>query len=412
MNIAIFTDLYDPHIGGTETSIQMQRRALEAAGHHVVIVTPRYPGRKDTSVIELPSMVVRFQNDLMAIHIPRPGVVKSTAARLKALSIEVIHCQTEFGTGLVGYRVARKLNLPLIYTSHTKLWQQLSMSTLAQRIGTVVMVRGVLGYLGRGCTREIKRRPGEKRSMRALRQLIARFAELATVATAPSGHHAREVMSWSQHLKLTVLYNFVAIKRHQPPLPDLPHFLWIARMQNEKQPLLFVEALRLLHERQPGKFRASMIGSGDLMDRVQLAGRDVPELDIVGQVPYEQIDGYVDTSSIIIGTSFGFDTAGITMVEGFMAARGAVVIDPNLQESVAQEAMLVSDQPTAASLAEVLEQLVRAPAQIEELSNAAKKARDHFFADTAVTRQIELYSKVLKPDFQPLSTPDNRPVAN
>lgn len=76
MKIAIFTDYYLPSLGGTQTAIFHQKRALEARGHEVIIVTVNYPEwRRNKGFILLPSPVrIKQGSTYMRGFVPVPSI--------------------------------------------------------------------------------------------------------------------------------------------------------------------------------------------------------------------------------------------------------------------------------------------------------------------------------------------------
>ena len=47
MKIGFFTDTYLPHINGVTISVETCAQALEARGHEVYIIAPKYPRYKE-----------------------------------------------------------------------------------------------------------------------------------------------------------------------------------------------------------------------------------------------------------------------------------------------------------------------------------------------------------------------------
>jgi 1,2-diacylglycerol 3-alpha-glucosyltransferase len=122
MNIGFFSDVYRPGIDGIVTALDMFLIESKKLGHNTYIVTPRYPGYSDENtpqvgqVIRVPSIPFLFYPPY---RIGLPGLSKKTYLRLESLKLEIIHTHSPFSVGLYGVHLARKWNLPLLYTYHT-----------------------------------------------------------------------------------------------------------------------------------------------------------------------------------------------------------------------------------------------------------------------------------------------------
>lgn len=117
MRIGLFTDAYFPIIGGVSVSIRTLRDELEKLGHTVFIITNDH----DKSVEE--NNVIRVIGTKLPMKVMdefRIGSIKMKDIReIGYLDLDIVHCHTEFKMGLLGRRVARRYNLPLVHTYHT-----------------------------------------------------------------------------------------------------------------------------------------------------------------------------------------------------------------------------------------------------------------------------------------------------
>jgi 1,2-diacylglycerol 3-alpha-glucosyltransferase len=117
MKIGIFTETYIPQVNGVVTSIVTLRAELEKLGHQVYIFCPTDPLAKeiDEYVLRLPS--IPFVN-----YEERRVIVRGLYEALKLArqhDLEIIHTHTEFGAGILGKMVAKRMNIPVVHTFHT-----------------------------------------------------------------------------------------------------------------------------------------------------------------------------------------------------------------------------------------------------------------------------------------------------
>ncbi len=122
MNICMFTNTYLPHVGGVARSVSTFTEDLEKAGHNVRIFAPTFPeitAQKKAAamnVVRIPA-IQKFNGSDFSVRIPLPGIVSKA---LKYFKPDLIHSHHPFLMGDTALRAARSLDLPLIFTHHTR----------------------------------------------------------------------------------------------------------------------------------------------------------------------------------------------------------------------------------------------------------------------------------------------------
>ena len=118
MRIGLFADTYLPDVNGVVSSIETLRLALVKAGHEVYVVCPeagiREPVMEDHT-LRLPGLQLRF---LYGYTLASP-FHRNLLPLIESWKLDVIHVHTEFGVGQFARQVAKKLDLPIVYTYHT-----------------------------------------------------------------------------------------------------------------------------------------------------------------------------------------------------------------------------------------------------------------------------------------------------
>ncbi|KGL39642.1 glycosyltransferase family 4 protein [Listeria sp. SHR_NRA_18] len=119
MNIGIFTDTFFPQISGVATSIKTMEKELTKRGHNVYIFTTSDP-QADLEAER--GKVFRFSS-IPFVFFPERRIAmagtQKVARLIKRLEIDVIHTHTEFSMGLIGKKMAKKFDLPVLHTYHT-----------------------------------------------------------------------------------------------------------------------------------------------------------------------------------------------------------------------------------------------------------------------------------------------------
>ena len=117
MKIGFFTDTYFPQVSGVATSIKTLKDELEKHGHEVYIFTTTDPNATDfeEDVIRMPSVpFVSFKDRRVVVR----GMWYAYLIA-KELELDLIHTHTEFGAGILGKMVGKKMKIPVIHTYHT-----------------------------------------------------------------------------------------------------------------------------------------------------------------------------------------------------------------------------------------------------------------------------------------------------
>ncbi len=119
MNIAIFTDTYYPELNGVSVSVDLQRKILRDRGHRVFVIAPGLKGQNEITfeddIMRIPTVSLNFAYTYhMSIRYS-----KEANRILKSLSLDIVHAEGEFGISTFGRHLAKKLNIPLVYTFHS-----------------------------------------------------------------------------------------------------------------------------------------------------------------------------------------------------------------------------------------------------------------------------------------------------
>jgi 1,2-diacylglycerol 3-alpha-glucosyltransferase len=120
MNIAFFSECWDPQINGVVTSTKALASALTPPRDQVNIFAPRYPGYHDDidRIFRQGAIRYIFQPEFFFSN-PLPFAALKAARRWK---IDLVHMHSEFTLGMVACQVAHSLGVPSVLTLHT-LWE-------------------------------------------------------------------------------------------------------------------------------------------------------------------------------------------------------------------------------------------------------------------------------------------------
>jgi glycosyltransferase involved in cell wall biosynthesis len=397
MRIAIFSDLYLPSLGGTETAVFNQKKALEAAGHTVLLFAPRHfkPAEADDEYIfRLPRLpFVRVVGQ--PIFMPFPWHKRKIRNILKQHNVQAVHMQTEFGVANIGMKVARQLKLPVVYTAHTLLWRQLDPKSFNQQMFGAMFMAMMWLYWRRG-PEHVPREEDETWGTWLLRRLTITMAELVDHVVAPSEHFRDKLHTWGCKTPITPVANMLSAELPEiKPLPQTPNFIWIGRVTREKRPLEFVKAVRLALQISEKPFTVDMYGGGPLLDVAKNAAAEVKQLRVHGPAQPSLVPDIMNNASALVLTSYRFDNQPMVIAEAVTHGRGVLYCDDELLEGLIGGAgKLVGHTPE--EIASGLCQLAEKPVLLEQMSEAAVKNRDLFTPARYIQNIEKVYQEVIK----------------
>lgn len=120
MRIGLFTDTYPPEINGVANSTHIVFREMMKHGHDVYVVCTRkgiFKAEWDESHRILRLAGIRLKS-IYGYNLTAP-VHPFAIDEIRALHLDIIHVQTEFGVGIFAHQCARELHIPIVMTYHT-----------------------------------------------------------------------------------------------------------------------------------------------------------------------------------------------------------------------------------------------------------------------------------------------------
>ncbi len=117
MNILIVTNTFTPHVGGVARSVTAFTEEYRRRGHKVMIIAPEFEDQpeQEDNVFRVQAWQ-HFNASDFSVALPiHPHLSKA----VDAFQPDVVHSQHPFLLGHTAVRLARRRNLPLVFTHHT-----------------------------------------------------------------------------------------------------------------------------------------------------------------------------------------------------------------------------------------------------------------------------------------------------
>ena len=394
MRVLLTTESYLPYLSGVTVSVDSLARGLGARGHEVLVLAPRPAWGSAPEPVGSPGPAPRhawlasYQLPIVAppayrmpTPLPHPGGLRAA----RAFAPDVVHAHSPFVTGRLARGLASELNLPLVFTHHTRF-------------------ADYGHYLG----------PLAGPGARLVDAYLRRFWAACAAIVAPSEDLAREIRARLQarHAgRVHVIPTGVDVAgiRALAPIDPRAEAGWptdslvvasLGRLAPEKSPDLLLEAVALAAARVPS-LRLTLIGGGPSEEplRERVARPDLAaRVHMTGAVPRPDALARLLGADLFLFTS-RTETQGLVLAEALTAGLPAVAVaGPGVGESVRDgvDGIVVADAP-ARSVPDRLADAIVAladPSRRAAMAGRARADADRFAADRRVGEVEDLYERL------------------
>lgn len=390
MHIVMFGDQHAESSGGAQVSMRLQRRYLERSGHTVTIVAPHMWGRRfdDLAYVETPSIPIQFDREY-SLTWPGGHADRAIDAAMRARPpVDVVHVQGDFWGAFLGYRFARRHALPVVHTMHNRVDVGIrAVTPLAP------LVLRALNAWARRALAPLRTRGNDGWSY------LAALAEGADVVTAPSAHFARRLERHEVFGAVDVVWNGIdddvldATRGSRAGRENSrPRLVWVGRMSPEKRLLPFLHALALADV----DVDVEIIGGG-AQERTarRLVARLLPRARVTfaGRLPYGETLSRLAQADLLVQTSIGFETQGMTPFEAASLGTPAIISDPDIAAEMRSGFWRVDDESVVALAAAIRAATTDVAAGRPVLVNAT--IADDFRQSSRTSAMIRTYESVV-----------------
>ena len=369
-------------------SVVLQAKFLRRAGHTVTLVSPalRTGPLTDPNYIDLPSWPIPTVAEYTWMW-PRKAHLLSIATALASKApVDVVHVQSDFWGAALGYRFASQHNLPVVHTFHNRLDVGVD--------GTFPFPGLLYAVLGRWQRWSL----GERRGgvSRTAYDYFAGYAREAHAIIAPSRHFARILTERGvtarggespSVIPTGVDDDVIAtVKKSQPDRSKPARVVWVGRFSREKRPVEFCEALSLVTPEPHGV----LVGSGALRadaERVAPLGTE-----FTGPLAYPDALREIAAADVLVQSSFGFETQGMTVTEALALGTAVVVVDPDIASELAEGQVTVAKDRSPQGLAAAIELAIEAA---RGAHGQSRDERSALLQSTLTKQAISLYESVI-----------------
>jgi 1,2-diacylglycerol 3-alpha-glucosyltransferase len=335
VKIGIFSNCYLPMVNGVVGTVCLLKKGFEEHGHKVYIFAPNFDDYHDQEegVFRFPAvdLTKKVKYPVAIPFSPRINRV------LKDLKLDIIHCHHPFVLGPLGHKIARRQEIPVVYTFHTQYEQYSHYIPFPEQ-----MVN------------------------RFSRRQIHKFCQAVDRITTPAESARQLLLNYGVTNPITVLPNPTllasqtgdgAVVRHQYNLQQEKLLINIGRIAPEKNLELLLKAFRqMLDHTGAHTLKLMIVGEGPELPNLRQIAIDLSlDRDVIfaGLVPPAVVPDYLDAADLFMMTSFS-EVKPLSQLEALAAGLPIVSVRaPGANDTIIddQNGLLVNPDPETISAA-------------------------------------------------------------
>lgn len=377
MNVGIFTNSYKPLISGVVNAIDHIKNGLEAKNHKVYIFAPAYRGYRDQN-----GNIFRFRSLNLLSDVDFPLAIPYSR-RLKRfitpISLQLIHTQHPFLLGISGAKLAKRLNIPLVYTFHTQYEQYAHYVPLRINANLIRKIT---------------------------RKLIGDYANRCHCIITPSASICDLLKSYKIKTRIEVIPNAVDLtsfsslksKTAEKQKNDSAKLLlYVGRIAKEKNLTFMLDAFRKIADIFP-LINLMFVGGGpwekEFQDEIQKRGL-LNRVSLTGFVPYNEIPEYMAKSDLLLMTSTS-EVKPLALLEGMASGLPIVAVDaPGANDTITSGHDGLLTPNSVESYTQILAGIIKDNDLRQKLSLRAQETAKQYSVENITDKLLNVYRSLL-----------------
>jgi len=304
MKVGIFTECYKPILNGVVNSIDGFRKGLTELGHEVHIFCPEYKEK------------INEKNIHYCRSFPLPGksgyhyiypfdLRKESIAR----TMDIVHTEHPFTMARRALDIAKKYNIPLVFTNHTQ---------YEQYTHYVPIGRGIVKYF--------------------IKKWVTNFANQCDLIVAPAKGIEDKLNEYKVKTAMEVVPNGIDLDKfvnrnknylkNKYNLKNWPTLIFVGRIAEEKNLSFLVNAFQKALLKNPNLYMV-LVGGGpeekhfrDLISSLNL----IDKIFVTGYLPYQEVPDCLSSADIFVSAS-KTEVHPLTVLEAMASGLPSIVFD-------------------------------------------------------------------------------------
>ncbi|MGK0524238.1 MAG: 1,2-diacylglycerol 3-alpha-glucosyltransferase [Pseudomonadales bacterium] len=312
LRVVMFTNNYLPFIGGVPISIARLRRGLQQLGDELLVVAPRYKDQPEVEeqILRVPSLLAMGEKREFRLANIFLGRIRK---RVRAFHPDIVHLHHPFWLGSLGLFMARRLNVPAIYTYHTRLEHYAHFVPLPGLIFRNLISHALIKRFANKCDGVIVPTYSTEEYLRMIGVKTPTFVQ-------PTGIEYKRFQ--------TVTDGEITELRKTLKLNDEVVFISVSRLSNEKNIDFMIEAISALRQETNKPFHFLIIGDGHQKDRLQNKIQELgleTSITLAGAIPPDDMAVWYRLGDAFLFASKS-ETQGMVILEAMAAGLPVVAV--------------------------------------------------------------------------------------
>jgi len=384
LTIAMFTNNYLPFIGGVPISIFRLKKGLEKQGHTVYVFAPEYPHKtKENNIIRCkPLFCYKKGNFIVPITNILSTKIKKEFLKIKP---DVVHIHHPYWLGLVGLELAKKNNIPVVYTYHTRMEQYNHYVPFFKKLAGGRLPHMLIKNFANACEAIIAPTESTKEYLRNLG--VGKIIKIL-----PTGVDLETFDMDSQKVK-----RLKALKKAFKN-DDKTILFSVFRLSQEKNPYFMLEGLKQIKETTNLKFKCLIAGTGpeeknlkQFIEKNNLS--DVVSL--LGKIDPDDMALYYQLADVFIFSSKS-ETQGMVLLEAMAGSCPVVAVQSSGTDDLIIEGQNgFKTKDNTEEWAHKIVYLMQNKAVLSQMSEKAYKFSRHYSIESIARKAVKLYQQLL-----------------
>jgi len=378
MRIGIFTNIYLPVISGVVTIIENYRKELERQGNEVFIFAAENPGYKDEN-----PRVFRFKSiDLnYKISYPLPIIFSSRISRIiKKINLDIAHTQHFFVCGQIAWYYAKKFNIPLVFTQHTRYeYYTQYIPYLPKEIGKPLAL-SLRAFYANSCDAVIA--PTED-----IKNSLLKYKVKTPIVVLPSGIDLNKFSK----------ANGQAIRRKYNIEEDKIVLLTVSRLAPEKNISFLLKSFKKINLKNPDVYFI-IVGDGPSKKELEAESKKLglkDKLIFTGEVDWQEIPPFYRAANLFLFSSFS-EVQPTVITEAMAAGLPIVAIKASgIKDAVIDGENGILTPNGIEEFSKKVLKLIDNNELRKKISEKAEKMAKNFSAENAAKKLFNLYQKLI-----------------
>ncbi len=381
LRIAMFTDRYLPFLGGVPISIHRLYRGLKEKGSEVKIFAPSYgrPGYdEEDDVFRCPSLFAASERRTPVANI----FSRKIGQEFREFECDLVHVHHPLWLGRKGMWLARKYDLPLVFTYHTRLERYIHNIPIPGKLFKIMGAHYLIRRFANKCRAIISPTTSTEEYLRNL-------GVSSIVETIPTGIDMAHYRSWSgKEVK--------AFRERWAPEGIL--LISVSRMALEKNLDFLIEGLRKVFARMEEPVTCLLVGDGPERARLE---KKVGELGLENRIrfagsmlPRNVALAFLASDLFVFASTS--ETQGMVLLEAMAGKCPVVAVNSSGVHDVIEDGYNGYKVPESTEIwSSTVVKLLKKTDRLRQMSANCRKYALKFSEEKITEKVLSLYARVL-----------------